>query len=163
MFLMGGCTTTSRLADAIDNVPLHSHPVLELKLLVGSDKFVGPLDTKYKVYHSEKWPDHIAGITGGYRKEAWDCDDKALEAMLQTRRAFYLFNKEKRTPAIGLAIVKLKKRFLGIPSNGGSKHALCVIYTSDQGWMFYEEQTGLKIGMFEGITKGYVSVLWVMF
>ena len=154
---IASCATT------ITSVDTHAGDSLSAELfrLQPTAKIIGPVDDKYESFSLIEWKRWLSPTTKIYKKNAWDCDDIALEEMVLTRRYYATFGKTETTPAVGIAFVIIRKGFLGV--NGGGSHALNIIHTKENGWMFYEPQTEQSKRVSDALTSHDVQMDSILF
>lgn len=158
LMVLVGCAT---LVENTNSVSSGNGLWGELYRLSFTNRIIGPLDGSYECFTYQEWLKWIPKSKLSTRTNAWDCDDYALEAMVDTKRNYRTFGTNSATPAIGLVIGKLEKSFLGM--NGKGLHALNIIYVKEHGWMFYEPQNGRTALVRDALKEGMISVHWVIF
>ena len=102
-----------------------------------------------------------------YTEESWDCDDIALQFMVNMRHSFHHFLKDVPwAPAIGLATITIRQPVeeFGFPATVYPvKHALPIIRLSFGDWWLIEPTTGKWIKLDEELYDGRLELNTVIF
>lgn len=134
----------------------------EIYRLCPTNRINGPLDGAYESFSYTAWTRWLPASKMKSRTNAWDCDDYALELMVEARRLYRTFGTSDTTPAIGIAVGKIEKPgFLGMRTTG--HHAVNIIHVKNQGWMFYEPQMRRTALIREALREKMFTIHWILF
>jgi len=158
LLLAVGCVTGVHTTNTVTGDGLWG----EIYRLGPTNKILGPVDGAYESFTYEEWFRWIPRSIVPTRTNAWDCDDYALEAMIETRKKFRTTGKSESTPAIGVVVGKIEKTgFLGMQGKG--LHAVNIIHVKNHGWMFYEPQTHRTAKVSAVLQEKMFTIHWVLF
>jgi hypothetical protein len=162
MLLLAGCATPLHVTSTTTSTTSGDGLFGEIYRLCPTNRINGPLDAAYESFTLPEWDKWLPVSKMIPRKNAWDCDDYALEMMLESRRLYRSLGTMESTPAIGIAVGRMDNTgFLGMKSAG--LHALNIIHVKDHGWMFYEPQARRTTLVRDALRDKLFTIHWIVF